>query len=212
MPKNKPWDTSKKLGKSKSRHLRRVLIACEDSKSSRYYFESFPIDKKRFEVRVLGTGMNTVSLVRETIRQIEEQAQKRTPYSATWCVFDRDSFPKENFNEAFRLAGENKISVAWANEAFELWYLLHFNYHDSALARKDYADKLLKSGLAYDKADKDIFSKVQGLTAIAVRNAKRLEKFWNDKGITNPEKHNPSTSVHKLVEYLLELAELGCAE
>ena len=46
-----------------TRERRRVLIVCEDSKSSRYYFESFPVDKQRIEISVLGFGMNTDSLV-----------------------------------------------------------------------------------------------------------------------------------------------------
>ncbi len=212
MPKNKPWESSKRLSKPKARRLRRFLIACEDSKSSRHYFESFSVDRKRFEVRVLGTGMNTNSLVQETIRQMEGQIRKRTPYSAVWCVFDRDSFPKQNFNEAFRLANEKGIKVAWANEAFELWYLLHFAFHDSALSRRQYAEKLLGHGLVYDKSDKEIFRKLELQMSTALKNAKKLEKFWNDKGVTDPQQHNPSTSIHLLVEDLLKLAELGHTE
>ena len=49
------------------RQRRRVLIYCEDSKSSADYLRSFPIDPKRVEVRVQDTGMNTDSLVEAAI-------------------------------------------------------------------------------------------------------------------------------------------------
>ena len=35
---------------------------------------------------------------------------------------------------------------AWSNEAFELWYLLHFQYYENAMARKDFKG-LLESHL-----------------------------------------------------------------
>jgi hypothetical protein len=36
-----------------------------------------------------------------------------------------------------------------------------------------------------------------------------LERHWRDMGERFPERQNPSTSVHKLVEFLNELVELG---
>lgn len=192
-----------------TRERRRVLIVCEDSKSSRYYFKSFPVDEQRIEISVLGTGMNTDSLVEEAIRKIEQAAKSGQRYSDVWCVFDRDSFPLENYLRAFQLAKNNKIKVAWANEAFELWYLLHYGYLDAGISRAGYKNKLQDKGLNYDKADKAIYEKVKPYQERAIKSAAKLEKYWNDKGKACPERENPSTSVHKLVEYLNELADLG---
>lgn len=192
-----------------TRERRRVLIVCEDSKSSRYYFEFFPIDKQRIEISVLGTGMNTDSLVEEALSKIEKAAKSRQRYSDVWCVFDRDNFPLANYDRAFQLAKNNKIKVAWANEAFELWYLLHYCYLDAGISRVDYSKKLREKGLDYDKADKKIYEKVKPLQESAIKNAAKLEKHWNDSGKVHPERENPFTNVHKLVEYLNELADLG---
>ncbi len=210
MPKNKPWEQTR-LGRAPAgtRERRKVLIVCEDSKSSRYYFESFPVDQERIEVSVIGTGMNTDSLVEEAARKMEQAAKSRLPYSDIWCVFDRDSFPLENYTRAFQLAKNNKIKVAWANEAFELWYLLHFCYFDTGISRDQYKEKLRQGGLDYDKADKTIYEKVKLFQERAIKNAARLEKHWNDSVKRDPERENPSTSVHKLVEYLNDLADLG---
>ena len=212
MPANKPWE-QKPPGRrpAGTQGRRRVLIVCEDSKSSRFYFESFPIDAKRAEVLALGTGMNTDSLVAEAIRLKNQAAENCQPFNEVWCVFDRDSFPLENYARAFELARGGGIKVAWANEAFELWYLLHFNYHDTGISRHDYKAKL-KPNLEYDKADATIYEKVKPFQAAALRNAQKLERYWNNLREKFPERHNPSTNVHKLVEFLNELADLGSAD
>lgn len=126
MSKSKPWNRSRKgHGSERARQRRRVLIYCEDSKSSADYLRSFPIDPRRVEICVVGTGRNTDGLVEAVITARDKALKLKTPYSQVWCVFDRDSFPLENYSRAFELAHSNKIRIAWANEAFELWYLLH---------------------------------------------------------------------------------------
>jgi hypothetical protein len=210
MAKIKPWEQPMRgRAATATRERRRVLIVCEDSKSSRYYFESFPIDKQRIEISVLGTGMNTDSLVEEAVRKMEQAAKSNQPYSDVWCVFDRDSFPLGNYTRAFQLANNHKIKIAWTNEAFELWYLLHYGYLDVGISRADYKKKLQDKGLDYDKADKTIYEKVKPYQERAVKSAAKLERYWNDRGEIRPERENPSTNVHKLVEDLNELADLG---
>ena len=211
--KPKAWERGVQGRRSEgTQRRRRVLIVCEDSKSSRYYFNVFPIDPERAEVRTVGTGMNTDSLVEEAIRIQKTAATKGEPYSFVWCVMDRDSFPVANYARAFELASNSHIRIAWANEAFELWYLLHFNYHDTGISRQDYKGKLDKHLSApYDKADNEIYQKLLDHQPAGITNAKRLEKHWREMGERYPERQNPSTSVHKLVEFLNELSELGPA-
>lgn len=209
MSKNKPWSKpAKGRASQKLRPRRRLLICCEDSKSSADYFNSFPIDAKRIEVLVKGTGMNTDSLVQAAIDTRDKAIKKKTPYSEVWCVFDRDSFPIRNYSRAFELARANKIRTAWTNEAFELWYLLHFDYIDAAISRHEYAGKLAKKGLQYDKADRGMYEKMRDKQETAIRNAKKLEAYWNGKKCKDPERQNPSTNVHTLVELLNQFVEL----
>lgn len=106
------------------------LIVCEGEKTEPNYFEKFRVPKKVFDV--VGIGANTTSLIRKAIKL---RNNSNTTYDEVWCVFDRDSFPVQNFNNALSLATKNNIKVAYSNEAFEIWYLLHFNYHDSATSR-----------------------------------------------------------------------------
>jgi hypothetical protein len=210
MPGNKPWE-QKTPGRrpAETRERRRVLIVCEDSKSACCYFDSFEFDPKRAEVFSVGTGMNTDSLVEQAINLKDKAVRACQPYNDVWCVFDRDSFPLANYDRAFQLARANGVKVAWSNEAFELWYLLHFNYHDTGISRNDYKAKLKKCGIEYDKSDKTIYAKVKQRQATAFKHARTLERHWNEMGQKFPQRENPSTSVHKLVEFLNELAELG---
>jgi hypothetical protein len=207
----KPWQAVRHVRRPEAtRNRRRVLIVCEDSKSACLYFKAFNIDPERAEVVSVGTGMNTDSLVAETVRLKNNATQQGQPFGNIWCVLDRDSFPLQNYSRAFQLAGNERFQMAWANEAFELWYLLHFNYHDAGISRTEYQQRL-NAHLTepYDKADDRIFEKIYPYQQAAMRNARRLEKHWREMGERFPERQNPSTSVHKLVEFLNELAELG---
>ena len=210
----KAWDRHHANGRIIAvRNRRRVLILCEDGKSASLYFKGFKLDTRRVEVVAQGTGMNTDSLVKYAIDRKEAAARIREPFNEIWCVFDRDSFPAQNFNRAFQLAREHGISVAWANEAFEIWYLLHFNYHDTGMSRAVYDGRL--SALLkckYDKADDQIYAKLEPLQPMAMKHARRLERHWVEMGGCNPERANPSTNIHKLVGFLNEFKDLGPAD
>ena len=157
--------------------------------------------------------MNMDSLVEEAAKMKDITAAEGEPYNQVWCVLDRDSFPLQNYERGFQVAHNSGIRVAWANEAFELWYLLHFNYHDTGISRSEYQGKLAPHlPEPYDKADKKMYQKVLPHQQTAIRNARRLERHWNEMGERFPWRQNPSTRVHELVEFLNELSELGPAQ
>jgi hypothetical protein len=168
------------------------------------------VDPSRAEIVAVGTGLNTIGLVERAIQLRTCAENDDLPYASIWCVFDRDSFPDPIYHRAFELAHAEGLRVAWANEAFELWYLLHFNFYDTALSRHSYPDKLAPLlGMAYNKSDTSMYTQLEPRQPTALRNARRLEKYWADLGVNRPERRNPSTGVHKLVEFLNELIELG---
>lgn len=174
----------------------RYLIVCEGQKTEPRYFEGFRVPVHVARIDVVGAGANTVSVVEAAIRYRTEAA-----YDQVWAVFDRDSFTPKRFNRALELARTEGIRVAYSNEAFELWYLLHFDFHDSAMSRKSYAARLTEClGRAYRKNDVAMFETLLSRQNIAIRNAKRLLAGYRPH---NPETDNPSTTVHLLVEELL---------
>lgn len=191
--------------KRQVRKLRRILILCEDTKSSRDYLERFPHDKDQVEIACIGTGMNTDSLMEDAIKRVKKAREEEAPYERVWVVFDRDSFPIEKFNRAFDLAENHlEITACWSNECFEIWYLLHFQYRDTGIGRHDLWPVI--SGLLgtkYDKADDTLHKLLDPRLDTALKNAKRLA-YQNEVG--GDPRRNPSTHVHELVEALRKLA------
>ena len=216
MPPNKarPWERrARQTGRPGHAERRRVLIVCEDSKSSLFYFKGFPVDRERAIVKAVGTGMNTDSLVEEAVRLRDEAQKRNAPFSHVWCVFDRDSFPLANYARAFELAKSNRFNVAWANEAFELWYLLHFQYLDTGISRAEFPVSLTKlMGVKYKKTDQEVYVRLHDRQSDAIRNARNLLKAHRERGEIPERNFNPSTNVHELVEFLNELCELEPVE
>jgi len=198
------------------------LIVCEGKQTEPNYFESLKesLPKGVLELNNIdidGTGKNTLSIIQETkkIRKKYEKKYLRT-IDRAWAVFDKDSFPAENFNNAIN-KGENskpKINCAWTNEAFELWYLLHFNFYNTGISREQY-QKLLEKEISkasgnkdykYKKNSKEMFDLLNqyGDQKQAIKNSEKLEVLYLDRSYAN---HNPCTKVHKLIIELLKLAE-----
>lgn len=201
MPQNKGKNRGRKP--SRLRKVRRILILCEDTKSSRDYFARFPFDKDQVEIDCVGTGMNTDSLVENAIKRAKNARDAGTPYERVWVVFDKDDFDLKNFNRAFELASAHKeITPCWSNECFELWYLLHFHYRDTAVGRHELWPLISKQlGRKYDKADETLYSTMEKRLDTALKNAKKLAFENETNGVT---RRNPSTHIHRLVETLRE--------
>jgi hypothetical protein len=153
---------------------------------------------------VVGAGANTDSLVERAIGLKLDEISRSEPYNEVWCVFDRDSFSAQQFNRARQLAASHRIHVAVSNQCFELWYLLHFCYLDTAVDRKHYIKKLSTHlGARYKKNSTTMYDTLLDKQGTAMRNAERLLECYCPH---NPEKADPSTTVHKLVKRLNELA------
>lgn len=196
--------------KRKKHHLKRkigtrgepkqtFLIVCEGERTELSYFKSFKVTSAN--IKVEGIGYNTYTLVKRTIEIMNIEKKNGVYYDQVWSVFDRNDFSAQNFNNAFELANKNNIHIAYSNNAFELWYLLHFQYFDSAILRGDYISKLsCLLGYKYSKKSKTIYEEILDKQPIAIQNAKKLiERYSNN---FNPEKSNPSTTVYMLVEEL----------
>jgi hypothetical protein len=162
------------------------------------YFKSFRGPSLIIDVR--GTGFNTLSLVKKTIQLRNAEEAKGTSFDQVWCVFDRDSFTPESFNAAIDLAKKENIEVAYSNEAFELWYILHFKFWQTALSRREYCKLLSKElGKPYEKNDPSIYRAIHDNFEMAYMYAVKL---LEQHGTTPACNANPSTTVHKLVQIL----------
>jgi hypothetical protein len=189
--------------KSDTRDIREILIVCEGTRTEPNYFKAFPAKPQVWDnIDVKGKGYNTISLVREAIRMRKNALKEGRQYRQIWCVFDKDSFSDENFNGAIQLAQTQRIRCAFSNEAFEIWYLLHFDYFTSGLSRTQYAEKLSsRIGRPYEKNAEDMYQLLFDKQPIAIQNAQRL--FITQMRTGRPAaKLNPITTVFHLVEIL----------
>jgi RloB-like protein len=174
----------------------RFLIVCGAAETEINYFKSFRVPKD-----VISLPVDPCQLVKKTRKLVDEDEDG---YDQVWCVFDRDpglhSFTAENFNNAFQNAKTHGYYIAYSNECFELWYILHFELLTTGLPRSDYQDKLTKNlGQRYKKNDLKMYEKLQQYQSDAIRNARNLLSNYDPP---NPEQNNPSTTVHLLVQAL----------
>ena len=95
--------------------------------------------------------------------------------------------------------------MAWSNEAFELWYLLHFEDRYTGMKRTDYEEKLTQYlKRPYKKNDDGMYAMLKDKLALAQKRAKALVEH-HSKAKSPPHLSNPCTHVHKLVEALHKL-------
>ncbi|GAB4348324.1 MAG: hypothetical protein OHK0038_27820 [Flammeovirgaceae bacterium] len=188
----------------------KILIVCEGKNTEPSYFNQFRITS----ANVVGVGDNTVSLVNRAI----ELAQKGS-YDQVWCVFDKDDFNDNDFNTAIKTAEANNFGVAYSNQSFEYWLILHFNDHQGGrMHRHNYNDKINKHlkpfKVTYDGnktklIEEDLFELLNGIDKKTGKKRvelaiDRAERNYNRFDHTNPAKEESSTTVFRLVRELLK--------
>lgn len=215
-----------------------VIIACEDSVSSPAYFQMIidqlikakkitqdsivivPHDGATHPTGVLANLKNYKNKYGKTYKEFDNK----------WIVIDRDvaivnagGHTAQDFNNAIKNAKNRRkdlnVDVAYANDAFELWYLLHFEYRTTAMIRDEIVQQVIKklkeiephkfASLNRDNIKqanyaKLIFETLQNSQSIAIDNANRLLNSYGENH--NPENDNPSTTIHRLVILLNEIA------
>lgn len=224
------------------------IIFCEDEVCEPYYFSSFQVSdslrinaipnqkqsKLNLDNTIAHCHDNRLIEFKEDNYQIVEPQNENI-----WCVYDRDmehevfaQIRKAHhvaFDTAIVTATKAGINVAWSNDAFELWILLHFETvpHNNILHRTYFYSRLTEifKSLHPDSEEyqnivnnphfeykstlkkRSLFIRfvlpvLRANTEAAMNNAIALEGNFNN----NTEFHlrNPCTMVHHLVERLLQ--------
>lgn len=194
-----------------------ILIVCEGENTEPSYFNLFRLSSAT--IKPVGEGYNTVSLVNRAIQLANEGS-----YDQVWCVFDADPKPDNpvhsaNFNTAINIAESNGFGVAYSNQAFEYWLILHFSDHQGGhMPRTDYDAKINKFlkpfKLTYDgKKSKiiseEIFEVLNGIDEktnnkrvdLAIKRAERNYQIFNH---VDPASEESSTTVFRLVTELFK--------
>ena len=128
------------------------LIVWEGEKTEPDYFKSFRMTAAT--IKAVGQAMNTMTLVSKAISIREADQKRKRVYDQCWVVFDKDDFPSKDFNQAILYAEKNGFKVAYSNQSFEYWFLLHYKLYTGAIHRNQYKDMLTKlTGMQYCKTE-----------------------------------------------------------
>lgn len=188
------------------------LIVTEGTKTEPNYFEKMKEEinqryRDRIDVSVegIGQGSNTLTLLEKAQEIVSESA---TAYKHVWLVYDKDDFPKDDFDNTYykcKSLSDQDDSIAyhalWSNECIEYWFILHFELLQAAVSRKDYYPKLTEYlGSKYEKNRTDIYSLLKPNLEIAIRNASKVAKKNKD---LPPSQCMPGTAVYEIFEKLM---------
>lgn len=211
-----------------------IIIACEDSVSSPTYFRQIVKDLIRNKTITQDSfvipphdGRTHPSGVLLTLKEyISKDDKKYSDFKHKWIVIDRDiervnggGHTQEDYNKAIEQSKNKeeklRVEVAYANDCFELWYLLHFNYVNTPILRDKIVvdlitelknldnktfSKLNKKSIKDKSFTEEIFKAIKGKQLDAINNSERL--LLSHGKIHDPENKNPCATVHKLVEIL----------
>lgn len=230
----KQRDFKRKLNDKKT--VSDIIIACEDGVSSPLYFRmlvSTLIKEKIITqdsfVIAKHNHTNPKGVLEDLKKYKDDNGKTYKDFDHKWIVIDRDiervnggGHKAEDFNTALNSAqnkrSDSRVEVAYINDAFELWYLLHFEYRNTAILRDEIIDVLIEKLKQFDSHKfsrlnnqnvkqanytKLIYEALLPMQEIAISNAKELLSSYGEEH--NPECDNPSTNIHKLVVLLNEL-------
>ncbi len=198
-----------------------LLIVCEDQRTEPAYLQSFvPLfPEHTLFLEIVGAGLDSLGVVLEAIqRKTKLAGLTKKQLDEIWVVFDKDDADLNakriaRFDEAFATANDNGFKVAWSNEVFELWLLLHFEDVNPTVPLprqevykrlKDAVNNLIGSAVIIDGHSNPAV--IPYLGSVGSENAaiQRASALLQYHSTTAPIDANPCTTMQKLVVTLRE--------
>ena len=207
---------------TKKPYLGKVILFCEGTTEYNYFDYFAKIIRANgakyshieLELSTAGGNAQTVLNHANDFLKQESNSFKYINYDK-YLVFDCDDPP--NIKEVIRDMKESDHSyiLLLSSLLFETWLLMHFEIVDGPLRKKKIYEKLADI-LSYDKYEKHksspgMIRKIIGncdSVRNAIINAKELEKIYRSQNYNYEENitsMNPYTTVHQLVEKLIEI-------
>lgn len=189
---------------------KRILIVCEDLKSSKLYFKAFKQDeeyKRNLSAVIVevhpSKDNSPMGLVNYALKRKQEAIVERNEYDEIWIVLDKDGH--KNLKAALTKAKRNSINYALSIICFEIWVLLHYRKKELIFNNcKKLITELKKHYPDYDKGE-CCFGELRDKINTAIINAEWLEKqnkSEKDRG-THICDLSAYTNVHHLVKLLI---------
>lgn len=194
---------------------KRILILCEDKKSSLLYLDSFKKDEKlkrdlsSVSIEIYQpSNFSPLGLVNEAKRRKKMAKRERNAFDEIWVVLDKDGHA--NLIDAINIAEANRVEVALSIICFEYWVLLHFERTTKAFTRSDEVIKYIKKNhfAEYEKCS-NCYPLLKDKTLEAIANAKwaEIQLLQSMKKGDRYYSLDAYTNIHKLVEKLFNPKE-----
>jgi len=243
-----PWNIKEDDTRT-SDSLPTFIIFCEDNVSEPIYFKYF--ETNSIKVNAIGAQFSKDKNVIGTIshctkegifNEVDGRINQNPDDLQVWCVYDRDKegdpemerLGNTKFDTSIRIADASGINVAWSNDSFELWILLHFEDVDvnnpDCSYRRYYYDRLTDIFRNLQNPCQDLISlvarqnfnykqdmkhannfrnivraEIVGKTVKAISRAVLLDEHHSNQVAKALHQVSPFTKIHKLVEELIRL-------
>ena len=184
--------------------LRKRVLVFTEGKTERDYLRKFKSKRQTgISIKTRHISRSKLALIQKIVeftrkKQLDEE-------DTIWAVLDRDEDgDRDLFQQAVDLAEKEGIRLAYSNNSFEVWPLLHFQNIQKAMNNNELLAALQKRlGEKYRKKGGwvyEVLAKKGDYAAAQTRADKLLEKHTKD-GIKIVDA-NPSTTVHRLIQIL----------
>lgn len=187
-----------------------ILIACEGSNTEPIYLErlietmdndnSYPYAFTIYPDKDLDKNPKTdaIGLVNVVIERMED-------YDESWVVFDKDGYTKHS--EAFELARQHNIKIAFSSISIETWILSHFERNKTAFNKSaDIIHEKFHTNESYltnyaKKGGYNVYPYIKDRVNHAYENVAYLRWLHESQNKNfNPYEVNPFTDIDKLIK------------
>jgi hypothetical protein len=193
----------------------KIFIWSHTEKAEIQYFQAY---KNYLRSSLLMPGKKLCWAPHELLEKTVEWKKRNINESdgdQVWCIFDVDDFYKDDrilLLRSIKKAEENGIKIAYVNECFELWILMHFEKPTTPISRGSDIEKriqklFVKNNLGNFTKNQDVFNVLLPFLDEALKNAKKTIASYEDIDweVCLSEEGNPSTSIHCLIEEIITL-------
>jgi len=191
---------------------KRLLILCEDGKSSQTYLKSFKKDEKlkrklsAVSIEIYRPDDNSpLGLVNEAIKKQKQAKQDRNKYDDIWVVLDRDRHAQ--MPEALGLALNKKINFGLSVVCFEYWVLLHYEKTTHGFRNcAEIITRIKKNHLGSYTKGSFSFAEITFRIKDAIENGYWLEKQIEPDILRGKKPYELAayTNLHRLVQKLID--------
>jgi hypothetical protein len=197
-----------------------ILVVCEGEETEPNYLKSLrrAISLSSLEVEIVGQGAEIVRVVDQAIRLRAERATESeesirlAPFDEVWCVVDTECrSDNPSWKRGVDRSRASGLKLAWSNPCFEFWLLLHFERIGRSFDGYARVRPVLTRHIRHYEKSKDCFEQLAPRIPTAIEHSKQIHRSqWQDT--PNAIDCNPGTTVHELVEKLIQLAGMTIEE